>query len=156
MKNRKYGYRIGRVVTQKNDKVEVVLDQKLLKSSCSEKGCNLCSTDTPPVKIWIDKNELLVGDSVMVGTVEINEALAAFLSFMVPIIMAISFYSFAVAGLGWGSEDGATIGFTLVVLLSSVGLLFGVNSIIKKIYPIEVEKIDETKVLETPLNQESC
>ncbi len=142
MKEPTYSYRSGVISSIKGEFAFVTLTKKIEKPDCSAKGCNLCATDTPPVKIKISGEDLRLGETVNVGTVQLNEALASFLAFGLPIIASLVFYFIAVSVLNWDGESGMVIGVTLLVLITSVLGISIINRLITAKYPVKVTRAD--------------
>lgn len=136
-------FKTGTINRKSNSELFITLNRELTKGSCTEKGCNLCSTETPPVKIKVKSSEFNENESVIVKTIKVNEALAAFILFGVPIIVAIIFYSLAVNIFSMDSEGGITITLTLVILLLSTFIVMLINNLLVKFYPFKLFKVNQ-------------
>lgn len=86
-----YVKRVGKIINFNSQNVVVELQEKN-SQVCSEKGCHLCSSpsgNTQILKAQGSSENISVGETVIVNIYTINEAVSAFLIFMIPLIITI-------------------------------------------------------------------
>ncbi len=136
--------RPGVVEACKDGKVQVILNKKEMKSICAEKGCSACNHNFPPTEIsFKSEAEVTKGDTVFVSTAVLNEALGAFIAFIMPLLIAIFYFVFVTAVFGWGGEEGRTVLSTLAVLVLSLFGLSGVDALIRLFVPPKIISIEK-------------
>ncbi len=138
--------RPGRVEAVDNGRAALLLNPEDMMKSCAEKGCSACKHNINPTRMHYHLKEseaLAVGDTVVVAVGRINEALAAFIVFILPIITSVATYLVLTALLGWDSEAGATISLTLLALFG--GLIFALlaNKIIVHLSPLTLLSVEK-------------
>lgn len=136
--------RPGIVEKRENNRLTVLLNPRDMKSSCAEKGCNACTHSLNPTTIHFKEGpeEVAEGDTVVVSSPIINEAVGAFLVFIVPILISI-LYFFVVTGLfKWSGEEPKTIVSTLVVLFAGFGAPTYIDSILRRVSPPKIESVE--------------
>lgn len=120
----------------------VTLNKKSMKSICAEKGCSVCNHDFPQtnLSIPIGTYTLKKGDSIVVSMVVLNEALGAFIAFIIPLIISIGFFYIATAQLHWKQDDVKTVVGTLLTLVISLFGLSVIDHIFRFLVPPRIEK----------------
>lgn len=134
------GQRPGIVEEIQGNNVKITLNKKNIKSICAEKGCNVCNHDFPQTEILIprDKWNLKPGDNVVVSFTVLNEALGAFIAFILPLILSVLYYVLVTRILQWEGDSAKTVLSTLgVLLLSLIGLSL-IDKIIRLIVPPKI------------------
>lgn len=128
-----------------NDKVRVILNKKEIKSICAEKGCTICTHDFPQTEMVLDnkKFKLQKGDSIVVSMIVLNEAVGAFIAFIIPLIISILFFNIATHLLHWHGNEGKTVGGTLLTLLLSLWGLSAIDKIIRLISPPQISYVEK-------------
>lgn len=128
-------------------KVAVTLNKKEMKSICAEKGCTVCNHNFPQTKMTLPRNqkELKKGDSIVISMIVLNEALGAFIAFILPLLVAILFYLLVTKLLYWGGNEGKTVGGTLIILLFSLWGVSGIDKLIQIFFPAKIAHIEKNE-----------
>ncbi len=127
--------------------ISVRLAAKENYSSCAEKGCHLCAAPTKSMELNIPVTtapEFRLGDSVVVSLPIINEALAASIVFLIPIIVAVIVGSIIAFGFHWSIESGKSVATILISFAVSFVIPVLIDHLIKRRYPVTVEKHEVT------------
>ncbi len=141
-------YRINRadVIEKRGDQIVVRLQTKDDFRSCVEKGCNLCTAPSKEQKMTIPvsaAHEYEIGDFVFVHVPVLNEAVAAAAVFILPLLFTMISFLFLTALLKWPPESGKTISVLLITFFCSLALPVVVDYLIKKRFPVSLEKKGE-------------
>lgn len=130
-----------------HNRVRVTLNKKEMKSICSEKGCTICTHDFPQTEMTLrnDSHNLQKGDSIVVSMVVLNEAVGAFIAFILPLIIALLFFLLATRLLHWSGDEGKTVGGTLITLLLSLWGLSGIDKVIRLMAPPVITYVEKNK-----------
>lgn len=126
----------------RGNKALITLNKKDMKSICAEKGCSVCNHDFPQtnMNIPIDEYDLKKGDSIVVSMVVLNEALGAFIAFILPLIVSVGFFYIVTTLLSWKQNEAKTVLGTLITLIISLFGLSAIDRVIRVIVPPRIEK----------------
>lgn len=134
------------VTAVSHDRIEVTLRTKESFASCKEKGCHLCSAPTKVQKMSLPiatGTDFEVGDFVILTIPSINEALAAFSAFILPLIVTLTLYFIVTLFLKWPAESGRTILTLIVSFFLSFFIPVFIDRYMKNKYPIEISRHGE-------------
>lgn len=126
--------------------VEVTLRSKDSFAACKEKGCSLCSAPSKVQKMSVPLTEgekYEVGDFVVLSIPSVNEALAAFSAFILPLVVTILVYLFVTQILKWPAESGKSISALIISFFLSFLIPVGIDRYMKSRYPIRITKHGE-------------
>jgi hypothetical protein len=125
--------------------LQVLLDADRLRSVCNNTGCSACQKNFTPLRITIPRtrDDLAPGDGVVVSLTVLNEALAAFTAFMLPLIISLSFYLTVCLFFSWPADAPGSIGGTLLALVGGVALVLQTDKLIRLFYPPAVREIQK-------------
>ncbi|MGM0461137.1 MAG: SoxR reducing system RseC family protein [Fibrobacterota bacterium] len=123
--------------------LQVLLDADRLRSVCNNTGCSACQKNFTPLRITIPRtrDNLSAGDGVVVSLTVLNEALAAFTAFMLPLIISLSFYITVWLFFSWPADAPGSIGGTLLALVVGIALVLQTDKLIRQFYPPVVREI---------------
>ena len=93
-----------------------------------------------------------MGDKVAVGTVALNEAEAALIAFGLPIVTSLAVYFLLTLALHWPGDAGKTVGTTLLSGGLALFLVFGVDRLLRVIYPPSLQSINDRPELLEAVN----
>lgn len=126
----------------RGNKALITLNKKDMKSICAEKGCSVCNHDFPQtnMSIPIGEYDLKKGDSIVVSMVVLNEALGAFIAFILPLIVSVGFFYLVTTLMSWKQNEAKTVLGTLISLIISLFGLSAIDRVIRVIVPPRIEK----------------
>lgn len=126
----------------RGNKALITLNKKDMKSICAEKGCSVCNHDFPQtnMSIPIGEYDLKKGDSIVVSMVVLNEALGAFIAFILPLIVSVGFFYLVTTLMSWKQNEAKTVLGTLITLIISLFGLSAIDRVIRVIVPPRIEK----------------
>ncbi len=138
---------MGTILSQTSKFFRVTLAPKDQYSSCSEKGCNLCAAPTKAMVVIVPRcnvESCQVGDLVVVSMPVINEAIAAVIVFLIPLIGAAITALILNFVVGMSLESGTAVMIILTAFILCFSIPIIIDRRIKKRYPITVRKHDVT------------
>ncbi|MGM0444609.1 MAG: SoxR reducing system RseC family protein [Fibrobacterota bacterium] len=138
-------FRPGVVERRTGQTLHILLDPAALRSVCSNKGCNACQAEFSPLRIRVHSTDtdLRAGDTVVVSLLVLNEALSAFITFIIPIIGALIFYILSVTAFGRDGNSLSVVMGTMAVFSLTLVLITFSDRLIRKISPPHI--VETTK-----------
>ena len=140
-----YSRSLARVVEVEESAIVALISPKNSFSSCSEKGCHLCTPNQSEqrLKIKLDSTDKFsVGDSIFVDILKVNEAISASLVFIMPLIITFTALLINHFIFGLPLESGLNVSIILTLFILSLFSPAILDRLLREKYPIKVEMAD--------------
>jgi positive regulator of sigma E activity len=135
--------RVAKVLEIKENKIKLELFSNELPSACKSKGCSACKSQSPQIIRDYPKSDFLsevaINDIVKVESRQVEDATAAAVLFLTPILFSAIFYHIS-SIRGISSENILSVVFAFLGGLFGFALVIIFDKIFRKLNPTRIFK----------------